>query len=387
MITLEQIRTGRAKRIVGVVGALAIVACVLGWIFDAREFFIAYLFAIVFFIGLSLGAMGFLMMHHLTAGYWGYGTRRFFEAAIANLPLLGLLFIPIFFGLHYLYPWTHHAIVEGSEVLQKKAGYLTAGGYIGRTVVDFAVWIVMARFLLKWSAEQDVTVSVEPTRKLRTLSGPGLVIYPISMTFAAVDWLMSLEPDWYSTMFAVLVCIGQMLTALAFAILLFAASTATPEFEPLTGKDTFHKLGNLLLAFTMLWAYLAFGQLLIIWSGNLPHEIGWYLHRVNDGWRWVAGFIALFQFFLPFFLLLMKPIKKQRQRLASVAFCVFIAHIVTVWWTIAPSVHTEHFYVGWLAFAAFFAVGGIWFTGFLWNLERRRLVPLNDPRFVLVVPT
>ena len=229
-------------------------------------------------------------------------------------------------------------------------------------------------------------MSVEPTRKMRTLSGPGLVIYPVTMTFVAVDWLMSLEPDWYSTMFPVLICIGQILSALALVILLIAGAARSSQLGPLTGEDNFHKLGNLLLAFTMMWAYLAFGQLLIIWSGNLPHEIRWYLHRINDGWRWVAIFIALFQFFVPFFLLLMRPVKKKRHVLALVAGCVFTSHIVTIWWTIAPSIHTQHFYVNWLAFAAFIGVGGVWFAAFLWNLERRQLVPLNDPRFALAVP-
>jgi hypothetical protein len=368
------------------VGVAGLTASVVGWIVNPRAFFVAYLFAIVFFVGLSLGALGFLMMHHLTGGFWGYGVRRFLEAAIANLPLMGLMFVPIFFGLHYLYGWTNPAAVAASEVLQKKIGYLTMPGFIVRTIVNFAIWIVMAHFLLKWSAEQDVTVSVEPTRKMRTLSGPGLVIYPLSMTVASVDWLMSLEPFWYSTMFPVLICIGQMLSALAFVILLLADAARSAELGPLTGEDSFHKLGNLLLAFTMLWAYLAFGQLLIIWSGNLPDEIRWYLHRVNDGWRYVAGFIALFQFFLPFFLLLMRPIKKRRKLLARVAVCVFLSHIVTVWWTVAPSFHSEHLYVDWLAFAALLGVAGIWFAAFLWNLERRSLVPLNDPRFALSVP-
>ena len=386
MISIVNGSAARARSLSLVIGLIGLAGCVIGWIFSAREFFLAYLFALVFFIGLSLGSLGLLMIHHLTAGYWGYGVRRFFEAAIANLPLLALLFIPVFFGLHELYPWEHPSLVATNEILQKKAGYLNTSGFIGRTAVDFLIWIVIARFLLKWSAEQDITVSVEPTRKMRTLSGPGLVIYPVSMTFAAVDWLMSMEADWYSTMFAVLICIGQILSALAFVILLLASASRSSQLAPLTGEDNFHKLGNLLLAFTMLWAYLAFGQLLIIWSGNLSNEIRWYLHRVNDGWRWIAWFIALFQFFLPFFLLLMRPVKKRRQVLASVAACVFISHVVAMWWTVAPSIHGQHFYVGWLAFAAFFGVGGIWFAAFLWNLQRRRLVPLNDPRFALTVP-
>ena len=376
---------GRTKIPCLIVGILGLAGCVAGWIFAPRDFFVAYLFAELFFLGISLGSLCLLMIHHLTAGHWGYAVRRFLESAIGNLPLLALLFVPICFGLTDLYPWKHPALVAANEVLHKKAAYLNTPGFVIRAAIVFAIWIIIARFLLKHSAQQDVTVSVEPTRKMRRLSGPGLVIYPVTMTFASVDWVMSLEKDWYSTMFPVLICIGQVLSALAFVILLLSAVSRSSEIEPLAGEETFHKLGNLLLAFTMMWAYLAFSQLLIIWSGNLPHEISWYLHRVDHGWRWAAIFIVLFHFFVPFFLLLSRPVKKRRRVLATVAACVLVAHIVAVWWAVAPSIF-EHFYIGWLTLAAFLAVGGIWSAAFLWNLERKRLVPLNDPRFALAVP-
>src|SRR5437773_1706178 len=377
---------GRAKNVSLGLGVIGLCGCLIGWFVAPRDFFVAYLFGHFFFLSLSLGSLALLMIHHLTAGDWGYAVRRFLESAVGNLPLLALLFVPIFFGLANLYPWQNRAVVAADETLRVTRIYLNPPGFVLRTAIVFAVWIIMARQLLKWSAEQDVTVSLEPTRKMRTLSGPGLVIYPVTMTFAAVDWLMSMEADWYSTMFPVLLCIGQVLSALALVILLLAWAARSSPLIPLTGEETFHNLGNLLLAFTMMWAYLAFGQLLIVWSGNLPHEISWYLHRISDGWRWVAIFIALVQFFIPFFLLLMRPVKKRRRVLASVAICVFVAHIIAIWWTIAPSVHTKEFYVGWLGFAAFFGIGGIWSAAFLRNLERRPLVPLNDPRFALAVP-
>lgn len=378
--------SGRARLISLGIGMIGLSICVIGWMMVPREFFVAYLFAEVFFVGLSLGSLGILMIHHLTGGYWGYAVRRFLEAAVGNLPVLALLFVPLFFGLSELYPWRHHDIVVAHELLEKRIGYLNTSGFIIRTIIVFAVWIIIARLLLRWSAEQDETVSVEPTRKMRTLSGPGLVIYPITMTFAAVDWIMSMEPEWYSTMFPVLICIGQILAALSLMILFFAGTASVSPLQEMAGEDNFHKLGNLLLAFVMMWAYLAFGQLLIIWSGNLPPEISWYLHRIAGGWRWVAAFIALFQFFVPFFLLLMRPVKKKRHLLAMVAVCVFVSHIVTIWWTVAPSIYTTGFSVGWLPFAAFIGIGGVWSATFLWNLEKRRLLPLNDPRFALAVP-
>ena len=386
MISIINGASHRAKTISLGVGLLGLAGCALGWIFAPGDFFLAYLFGHFFFLGLSLGSLALLMIHHLTGGYWGYSVRRFFESAVGNLPLLMLLFVPVFCGLPELYPWKNSAIVAADKVLRDKQFYLNTPGYILRAVIVFAIWIFMAHFLLKWSAEQDTTVSVQPTIRMRKLSGPGLVIYPVTMTFAAVDWLMSMEKDWFSTMYAVLICIGQILSALAFVILLLCGAARSKQLEAVTGKDTFHKMGNLLLAFTMLWAYLAFGQLLIVWSGNLPHEISWYLHRVADGWRWVAIFIALFHFFVPFFLLLMRPVKRHRRVLEKVVVCILAAHIVAVWWTIAPSMHPGHVYFNWEALAAFCGIGGIWSAAFLRNLERKPVVPLNDPRFAVSVP-
>jgi hypothetical protein len=378
---------GRLKNISLGLGVIGLIGCLIGWFIEPRDFFVAYLFGHFFFLGLSLGSLGLLMIHHLTAGDWGYAVRRFFESAVANLPLLALLFVPIFFGLAQLYPWQNPAVVSAHETLRETQIYLNAPGFVLRTAIVFAIWIIMARQLLKWSAEQDATVSLEPTRKMRTLSGPGLVVYPVTMTFAAVDWLMSMEADWFSTMFPVLICIGQILSALALVILLLTWAARLSPLGLLASEENFHKLGNLLLAFTMMWAYLAFSQLLIIWSGNLPHEISWYLHRISDGWKWIAIFIALFHFFAPFFLLLMRSVKKRARVLASIAGCVFAAHIVAIWWTIAPSIYTKHIHVGWLAPVAFLGIGGIYSFAFLKNLEKRRLVPLNDPRLALAVPT
>src|SRR5215211_1887759 len=279
----------RVKVISASVGLAGLTGCLAAWIFASTDFFLAYFFGHQFFLGLSLGALGLLMTHHLTGGYWGYSVRRFLESAVSTLPLLAVLFVPIFFGLPHLYPWKNPSIVTEDAILRSRVYYLNTPGYIIRSAVIFAIWIVIAHFLVKWSKEQDATVSVKPTRKLRTLSGPGLVVYPVTMTFAALDWLMSLEKDWYSSMFAVMICIGQMLSALAFVILLLLVVRHNRQFAPIISIDeTLHKIGNLLLAFTMLWAYLEFGQLLITWSGNLPHEISWYLNRVAGGWRWVC---------------------------------------------------------------------------------------------------
>jgi hypothetical protein len=364
-------------------GVVGLALCIVGWIVSPGSFFLAYLFAELFWLGVALGCMAFLMIHYLTGGKWGWPVRRFCEAAAGTLPLLGLLFIPIFFGLGYLYPWAVAGNVAADIVLQHKHAYLNPPMFIVRTVVVFAIWIWMARLFNKWSREQDASDDVRPMKKLRKLSGPGLVIYPLTITVAFVDWVMSLEADWYSTMFPILICIGQMLTGLSFVILLLFWLEPRSALAEITGKENFHHLGSLLLAMTMMWAYLAFGQLIVIWSGDLPHEISWYLHRIAGGWRWVVVFLALFHFFVPFFLLLSRQTKRSRQALAAVAAVMFVAHIIDVWWLVTPSFFPRGIHLSWLEFAALFGVGGVWFSFFIQRLAAKSLVPMNDPRFAV----
>ena len=365
---------------------LGAIACLIGWRVDPREFFLSYLFAFLVSLGIALGSAAWLMIHHLTGGTWGYPARRFFEAAVSTLPTLAALFLPILFGFSLIYPWTNPHLVSANELLRHKQPYLNGSACIVRAIVLFAIWITGARLLRKWSADQDATRSVEPTKKLRSLSGPGLVIYPVTVTFACVDWVMSMETDWYSTVFPMLVCVGQMLSALAFIILFLGWQARRSELAQILNAEGFHHLGNLLLTFTMLWAYLAYCQLIVIWSGDLPHEIGWYLHRIAGAWRWIAVGLLGFHFLAPFCFLLFRPIKSNPQFLVAIAAIIFLAHIVELWWMLAPSIYQNGFHVSWIAPAAFLAVGGVWLTIFLKSLEAKPLLPLNDPRFAVAVP-
>jgi len=365
------------------IGIIGLLLCLLGWVISPRQFFISYLFAELFWLAVALGCMAFLMIHYLTGGKWGWPVRRMLEAAAMTLPLVGGLFVPLFFGLPQLYPWARPAQVAADHVLQHRHPYLSAPWFIVKAIVFFLIWIWLASLLNKWSREQDLTHDPAPMKRLRKLSGLGLVIYPLTITVTFVDWVMSLEPDWFSTMFPILICIGQMLSGLAFVILLLAWLGPRTSLSKITGKQNFHHLGNLLLAFTMLWAYMAFSQLLVIWSGNLPHEISWYLHRIAGGWRWVVAFLVLFHFFGPFFLLLSRQVKETRRALAVIAAVMFVAHIVDVWWVITPSFYPQGIHVSWLDFAALLGIGGVWLFVFARNLLSKPLVPINDPRFAL----
>jgi hypothetical protein len=364
-------------------GVVCLLLCFAGWFISPRQFFVSYLFAELVWVGVSLGCMAFLMIHYLTGGKWGWPIRRMFEAAAGSLPVLGLFFVPIFFGLSQLYPWARPAEVATNHVLQHRHPYLGAPSYVVKTIIVFLIWSGLAWRLNSLSRAQDLTQDVEPMRRLRKWSGPGLVIYPLMVTVAFVDWVMSLEADWFSTMFPVLVCIGQMLSGLAFVILLLSWIGPRSALSETIGKQTFRHLGSLLLAFTMLWAYLAFAQLLVIWSGDLPHEISWYLHRIAGGWRWVVGFLVIFHFFGPFFLLLSRQVKQTRRALAAVAALMFVAHVIDVWWLVTPSFYTSGIHISWLDFTALFGIGGIWLFVFFYRLKRKPLLPINDPRFAV----
>jgi hypothetical protein len=366
------------------VGAIALALSAAGaFSGNARRFFISYLFGYLFWLGLSLGCLAVAMIHHLTGGAWGNVTRRFLEAGFMTLPLMALLFVPIFFGLHELYPWMQAHAMDADKVVRQKAIYLNAPGFIGRAIFFFLVWNVMAFCLRKWSLEQDQTKDVNLTRKLRALSGPGVVIYAMTVTFAYIDWVMSLEPDWYSTVFLVIVCIGQILVAYAFSILMLAWFRKEPPISTIVETKHFHQLGNLLLTFVMFWTYVAFGQLLIIWAGNLPHEINWYQHRIAGHWKWIVGVLVIFHFFLPFFILLFRSAKQRVVSLAILAAMVFVAHIFEGYWLILPSFFTHGLQVSWLDFTAPIGVGGIWFGFFITLLSGGGLVPRNDPRVEL----
>lgn len=371
-------KIGRVQIFALLLGVLGLGSCAIGFFFFRLEFFHSYLFGFLFWFDLTLGCLLVAMMHHLTGGRWGFATRRIYEAGFMTLPLMLLLFIPICFGVHEIYPWAKPQILAAKET--HKHIYLNLTWFVIRAVIYFVIWILAAVFLRKWSLAQDLIADVAPTRRMRTLSGPGIVIVSLVITGAYVDWVMSLEPDWYSTIFAVVIMSGQVLVAFALAILLLAILR---NFLPVAEAPTtlhFHQLGNLLLTFVMFWTYVSFSQLLIIWSGNLPHEIRWYLHRIAGNWKWLIAAVALFHFFLPFLLLLFRSTKKRPRVLVSIAVALLFVHLAYVYWLIAPSIYPKGFRLGWLDLAAPIGLGGLWITTFLQALKRHPLLPRNDPR-------
>lgn len=361
---------GGAGLLVGLVGAFV----------SFEQFLQSYLLAYLFVISVALGSFGFVMLHNMVGGAWGFVIRRFLETGVQTLPLMALLFLPIAFGLDDLYLWARPEAVAADELLQHKEPYLNAGFFLGRTALYFAVWIGLGLLVVRWSMRQDETADPALTRRMQLMSGPGLVLYGLTASFAAVDWGMTLEPHWFSTIYGMLFVAGQGLTTLAFAILVLAFARRFPPLSHVTSKTHLHDLGNLTLAFVMLWAYLAFSQYLIIWSGNLPEEIPWYLHRTAGGWQVVALLLVAFHFVLPFFLLLARRTKKSVRMLSILAVGILLMRFVDFVWLIVPAFHPEGFAIHWLDVALTVGLGGVWLAAFAWLLRGKALLPYHDPR-------
>jgi hypothetical protein len=371
----------RTERMAFLIGGVGLLACLAGAFVDATQFLRSYLWAYWFWLGAAIGCGQILMLYHLVGGAWGFVIQRILEAGLRTMPVMFVLVIPLVAGIPRLYSYADPHAVALDKALQHKSAYLNAPSVITRLVIYFLVWGVIAYLLNYWSRRQDETGDSRYLTLRSRLSALGIILYSVAMSFAAVDWIMALEPDWYSTMYPGFYLVGQVLTA--FAVVIVALRFAS-EREPLSGiispKD-FHDLGNLLLTFVILWAYVEVSQLIITWSGNLPKEIVWYLHRTEGNWAWITFVIVVFHFAFPFFILLGRSNKLQSRRLALVALFIVIMHLLDNYWNVEPVFHS-HIYVHWLDFAAPIGLGGVWIGLLLRQMNKRPLVPVHDPRAV-----
>ncbi len=367
---------GRAALVVGTVGGVASLAG--AWL-DPAQFFRSYLVAYLYVASLSLGCLAVLMVYNLTGGSWGVAIRRPLEAAAGVLPLLAALFVPLLFGLSSLYSWTSHATMMADGELRLKVAYLNVPAFIGRAVFYFIVWLTLAYFMLRWSRAQDRTGDPRYGDRMQKLSGAGVVIVGFTVTFAAFDWAMSLDPKWFSTIYGMAFFAEQGLGAMAFASAIAYLLARRPDYAKALKPTVLNDLGNLMLAFVMVWAYLAFSQLLIIWAGNLPEEIRWYLRRISGGWEFLAGGLALFYFAVPFGVLLGRNNKRQHQRLAVLAVGVLIVRAVHMFFLVAPEFSPARLTAHWLDLATLAGLGGVWTVMVVRRLGMLPLLAPNDP--------
>jgi hypothetical protein len=392
-LPLEPADYQRYRRLARGAGVAGLVLCALGWWLHPAAFFRSYLWAYNFFLGITLGCLVLALLQYLTGGVWGLILRRLLEAATRTLPVLALLFLPLavgFFlpeegGLRDVYIWADPEVVSHDPTLQHKALYLNVTFFLVRAAMYFGIWLAVVLVLNRWSAAEDRPDAGDP-RHLRKLAAGGLMLYGVTITFAAIDWVMSLEPRWFSSIYGALFGVGQVLSAMAFAVIALVLLADRPPLAGIVGRPHLRDLGSLMLAFVMIWAYLAFAQFLLIWSGNLPAETPFYLRRIQGGWQWLAVSLALFQFGLPFVLLLSFEVKRQRPRLLTVAAIVLVMRAVDLFWQIVPAqpgptgLGAVSFTLHWTTLPALVGVGGVWLAVFLGQLQRRGLLPNYDPQ-------
>lgn len=371
----------RAQLIALAAGGAGLLLCAIGLIFDRESVFRSYLFAFVFVNSISLGCLALVMLHHLTGGWWGVPIRRLAEAGAMTTPLLAVLFLPIALAMltGHLYPWADPAEYAKDAILRHRRELpvlgFSAGWVVVRAAVYFGVWSVLAWRLRALSLAQERTWNPDYSGRLRSLSAGGAVLYFVTASLAAADWVMSREGHYYSSVFGFIAIAGQTVAGLCFVLVVLALLAGVPELDAAAKPKPLHDLGNLLLTCVVLWAYVSFAQLLVNWSGNTQEDVTWYVHRSHGGWRFVTIGLVVLHFFVPFALLLFQPTKRNLGPLARLAAGLLFLRLVDALWAVAPSSPTEHAgRVYWTDLVAPVGVGGVWLAGFLWVLKRRPLV-------------
>jgi hypothetical protein len=368
-----------------IVGGIALLMALFGYMKSPADFYHSYIFSYMLILGLTVGSLGLLMLQHLTGGIWGMVIRRPLEAASRNLVLVGILFIPILMGMKYLYSgndsetgWLN-APKEGEHALTSwQQGYLTQGGFVTRALIYFAIWLVLMVVFNNWSKQQDQSNGEGLKQRMKALAAPGVILYILAMTFAAIDWVMSLSPRWASTIYGFLFVAGQAIAAMGLMIAVIVLLAGSEPFNGVIKKRHLHDLAKLLFAFNMLWAYFAFSQLLIIWSGNQPEEITFYRSRLNGQWGVVAVIVLLFSFAIPFLLLLSRDVKRTASVVSKIAVWMVFMRLVDLYWMTRPE-FTSRAVPTWLDIVVPVALIGLWLGFFAMNLKQRPLLPVGDP--------
>lgn len=377
--TLQE--TGPLARKALSAGIVGVVLSLIGAFMDRAQFFQAYLTAFTFLTTISLGGLFFVLIHHVTGAYWGLVLRRVAENLACTLPLMGLFAIPLFFGMHDLFHWTHldDPHVAHDAILQWKSPYLNTPFFVIRTVLYFGIWTYLAHRLKMLSKAQDKG-DRESLGKMRRLSAGGVVLYAITVTGFGFDWLMSLDPHWYSTIFGVYTFSGGFWAALAFLFLITAMLQKSGAGELVTTEHA-HDLAKFMFAFTAWWAYIGGAQYFLIWYGNIPEETIWYLHRWEHGWKPVSLFLLAFHFIVPFFILAFRAAKRVPLLMSAVSALFLFMHYVDHFWLVNPTFNDHHFQLSWMHVAAVLGVGGIYFWRFISISGKDPIIVRNDPNY------
>ena len=361
------------------VAVIGFIACAVAMYNDRSQFFHSYLTAFMFWLSLALGGLFFTMLHHLTGARWSVVLRRISETIMATLPLFAVLFIPLLFGLHDLFHWTHEEAVAADLLLQKKAPYLNIPFFIVRALAYFGVWLLLAALLYKSSIFQDKEEPGDHGNRWRCISAPGMIAFALTITYAAFDWMMSLDPHWFSTIYGVYFFAGSMLSVLAFLVLILAYLRKQDVLHNEVTVEHYHDLGKLLFGFIVFWSYIAFSQYFLIWYSNIPEETVWFTHRWEGSWKYVSMLIIFGHFVFPFLALLGRDAKRNIKFLSMMAIWILFIHFVDLYWLIHPT-HSHHgVHLSWIDIVPMVAIGGATLWCFWWRLTSQPVVPVGDP--------
>lgn len=374
----------RLRTVALAVGVAASAVSAVGIFVDREQFFRSYLVAYLFWIGVPLGCLAILLIHHVSGGRWGFVIRRFLEAATRTIWPMAILFLPLVAGMRDIFIWSRPEVVAGDALLQEKAPYLNVSFFLVRAAIYFAVWIGLSFVIGRLTRRLDESDDERVARGFRVVGGLGIALYGLTVSFAGIDWAMSVDPHWFSTIFGPVVGVGQILSGLAVCILFTAWLRGQRPLKTTLAAGQTNDLGNLTLTFVMLWAYLAFSQLLIIWSGNVREEVPWYLTRMTGGWNVLAVGLIVFHFAVPFLFLLSRSIKRNLPVLARLSAWLLFMRLVDIFWIVAPKFHEAGLAVHWLDVTLVLAIGGLWLAFMVHQVAARSLVAPHDTRVLAV---
>ena len=369
----------RAQTPALIVGVIGIAVAAIGWFTNAAGFYRAWLPAFIFWFLIAAGSIAVMCLQYVTGGEWGLVIRRPLGAASRTIWLFILFAIPLVIGLEHIYLWANKAVVAHDLLLQKKQLWLNSKWWIIRALIYFAFWTFWVWRIRVLSLDFAETRSPYTELSRRKWSASGLLVIVLTLTLTSVDWVMSLEPKWYSSMFGIAFTVGAGLSAFAFVTFFLVLLSPTPALREILKPSHFRDLGNLMLAFTMLWAYTNFSQFLLIWYGNIKEETPYYLKRMHGVWGWMAAVLILFHFFLPFFMLLMRAIKDRPKTIGVVTVIILLMRFVDIYWLCAPAHYPDGIPSSiWITVFAFIGIGGLWLAAFIWQLKGQTIIPIHE---------
>ena len=363
-----------------IVAAIGIVTSVVAYFVNSPQFYHSYLTAYMFWFTIVLGGLFFTMLHHISGAVWSTVLRRLSETIMITIPIMAILFLPVILGMHDLYHWSHLDAVAEDELLQKKEAYLNAVFFTIRAIVYFSIWFLLAWNLYKTSLKQDKGHDEKYSKKMTKISAPGMVIFALTITFASFDWLMSLDPHWYSTIYGLYVYAGSFLSFMAFLIIIGLALRKKGLLTDIITIEHYHDIGKFLFGFTIFWGYMAFSQYFLIWYANIPEETIWYIHRWEGNWSILTMVLVFGHFVLPFMVLMLRSVKRNFTTLKIIAYWILLMHFIDIYWLVFPTFSKHGFVFSWIDIATFLAVGGIFLWYFWYKYFGAAMVTINDPK-------